>query len=75
MRYFGALSVGLGAKWWSEKHNKHHAFTNQVCIQPFCSIIAVYDCTLVYMHICGSSMRQYACLYTVSVELAYTCSM
>ncbi|KAG5177566.1 fatty acid desaturase [Tribonema minus] len=30
MRYFGCLTVGLGAKWWSEKHNLHHAFTNLV---------------------------------------------
>ncbi|CAN0306112.1 unnamed protein product, partial [Phaeothamnion confervicola] len=30
MRNFGAIFCGLSSKWWSEKHNKHHAFTNVV---------------------------------------------
>jgi len=28
MRPFGNLSGGLSPKWWSNKHNKHHAETN-----------------------------------------------
>jgi fatty acid desaturase len=30
MRNFGCLSIGLSPKWWSEKHNKHHAWTNVI---------------------------------------------
>lgn len=30
MRHYGALTCGLSSKWWSEKHNLHHAFTNVV---------------------------------------------
>ena len=29
MRNFAALAAGLGPAWWSEKHNKHHALTNE----------------------------------------------
>ncbi|CAM9334113.1 unnamed protein product [Scytosiphon promiscuus] len=30
MRHYGAVTCGLSSKWWSEKHNLHHAFTNVV---------------------------------------------
>ncbi|CAN0369678.1 unnamed protein product, partial [Discosporangium mesarthrocarpum] len=30
LRHYGALTCGLSSKWWSEKHNLHHAFTNVV---------------------------------------------
>jgi len=30
MRYFSTLGAGLGATWWSDKHNKHHALTNEM---------------------------------------------
>lgn len=30
MRHYGAITCGLSPKWWSEKHNLHHAFTNVV---------------------------------------------
>eukprot|EP00903_Cladosiphon_okamuranus_P014267 g13251.t1 len=30
MRHYGALACGLSSKWWSEKHNLHHAFTNVI---------------------------------------------
>lgn len=30
MRHYGALTCGLSSKWWSEKHNLHHAFTNVI---------------------------------------------
>lgn len=30
MRFFVALAGGLGATWWSDKHNKHHALTNEM---------------------------------------------
>ncbi|CAM9890893.1 unnamed protein product, partial [Hapterophycus canaliculatus] len=30
MRHYGALMCGLSSKWWSEKHNLHHAFTNVI---------------------------------------------
>lgn len=30
MRNFGSLTAGLSATWWSDKHNKHHAVTNEV---------------------------------------------
>jgi len=30
MRPFVAVSGGLGATWWSDKHNKHHALTNEM---------------------------------------------
>ena len=30
MRHYGAITCGLSSKWWSEKHNLHHAFTNVV---------------------------------------------
>mmetsp|Transcript_16402 Transcript_16402/g.23937 ORF Transcript_16402/g.23937 Transcript_16402/m.23937 type:complete len:355 (-) Transcript_16402:175-1239(-) len=30
MRLFVALAGGLGATWWSDKHNKHHALTNEM---------------------------------------------
>lgn len=30
MRFFVALAGGLGATWWSDKHNKHHALTNEI---------------------------------------------
>jgi len=30
MRMFVALAGGLGATWWSDKHNKHHALTNEI---------------------------------------------
>ena len=29
MRPFGALAAGLCPTWWSDKHNKHHALTNE----------------------------------------------
>eukprot|EP00586_Coscinodiscus_wailesii_P014166 CAMPEP_0172506006 /NCGR_PEP_ID=MMETSP1066-20121228/191078_1 /TAXON_ID=671091 /ORGANISM="Coscinodiscus wailesii, Strain CCMP2513" /LENGTH=467 /DNA_ID=CAMNT_0013282847 /DNA_START=189 /DNA_END=1592 /DNA_ORIENTATION=+ len=29
MRYFAAYAAGLGVTWWSDKHNKHHALTNE----------------------------------------------
>jgi fatty acid desaturase len=30
MRLFAALAAGLGITWWSDKHNKHHALTNEL---------------------------------------------
>jgi len=30
LRYFAPLTVGLSPTWWSDKHNKHHAVTNQM---------------------------------------------
>ncbi|CAM9407559.1 unnamed protein product [Ectocarpus sp. 13 AM-2016] len=30
MRHYGALMCGLSSRWWSEKHNLHHAFTNVI---------------------------------------------
>ena len=30
MRQFGALAAGLGTIMWGEKHNLHHARTNEV---------------------------------------------
>lgn len=30
MRNFGAVAGGLGTTWWSDKHNLHHARTNEV---------------------------------------------
>lgn len=30
MRFFVSLASGLGVTWWSDKHNKHHALTNEV---------------------------------------------
>eukprot|EP00752_Nemacystus_decipiens_P009931 g8858.t1 len=30
MRHYGAVTCGLSSKWWSEKHNLHHAFTNVI---------------------------------------------
>lgn len=30
MRPFVAVAGGLGATWWSDKHNKHHALTNEM---------------------------------------------
>lgn len=30
MRFFVALCAGLGPTWWSDKHNKHHALTNEI---------------------------------------------
>lgn len=32
MRPFGYICGGMSCKWWSEKHNKHHARTNEVGI-------------------------------------------
>jgi fatty acid desaturase len=29
MRYFATYAAGLGVTWWSDKHNKHHALTNE----------------------------------------------
>ncbi|KAL9183870.1 hypothetical protein ACHAXT_004726 [Thalassiosira profunda] len=29
MRPFAAVAAGLGPTWWSDKHNKHHALTNE----------------------------------------------
>lgn len=29
MRNFAALAAGLAPTWWSDKHNKHHALTNE----------------------------------------------
>lgn len=29
MRIFTAVAAGLGPTWWSDKHNKHHALTNE----------------------------------------------
>ena len=29
MRNFAALAAGLSPTWWSDKHNKHHALTNE----------------------------------------------
>ena len=29
LRNFAAGAAGLGATWWSDKHNKHHALTNE----------------------------------------------
>lgn len=30
MRNFAALTAGMSPTWWSDKHNKHHAVTNEV---------------------------------------------
>jgi len=30
LRNFAAIAGGLGATWWSDKHNKHHALTNEI---------------------------------------------
>jgi fatty acid desaturase len=30
MRPFGCLCAGMSATWWSDKHNLHHAVTNEV---------------------------------------------
>mmetsp|Transcript_106878 Transcript_106878/g.312446 ORF Transcript_106878/g.312446 Transcript_106878/m.312446 type:complete len:496 (-) Transcript_106878:73-1560(-) len=30
MRLFAPLAVGLSPSWWSDKHNNHHALTNQM---------------------------------------------
>mmetsp|Transcript_3948 Transcript_3948/g.5079 ORF Transcript_3948/g.5079 Transcript_3948/m.5079 type:complete len:446 (+) Transcript_3948:180-1517(+) len=30
MRNFGCIATGLSPKWWSNKHNKHHAATNVI---------------------------------------------
>jgi acyl-lipid Delta6-acetylenase / acyl-lipid (9-3)-desaturase len=30
MRNFAAIAAGLGPTWWSDKHNKHHALTNEM---------------------------------------------
>jgi len=30
MRLFAAAAAGLGPTWWSDKHNKHHALTNEM---------------------------------------------
>lgn len=30
MRLFTPLASGLGPTWWSDKHNKHHALTNEM---------------------------------------------
>jgi len=30
MRIFVCLAAGLGSTWWSDKHNKHHALTNEM---------------------------------------------
>lgn len=30
MRPFCPLAAGLGPTWWSDKHNKHHALTNEM---------------------------------------------
>jgi len=30
MRPFAASAAGLGQTWWSDKHNKHHALTNEM---------------------------------------------
>jgi len=30
MRYFATYGAGLGSTWWSDKHNKHHALTNEM---------------------------------------------
>lgn len=30
MRPFGSLAAGLSSTWWSDKHNLHHAVTNEV---------------------------------------------
>jgi fatty acid desaturase len=29
-RNFAAAAAGLGPTWWSDKHNKHHALTNEM---------------------------------------------
>ena len=29
MRFFASVAAGLGVTWWSDKHNKHHALTNE----------------------------------------------
>jgi len=29
LRLFVAVAAGLGPTWWSDKHNKHHALTNE----------------------------------------------
>jgi len=30
MRNFAAVAAGLAPTWWSDKHNKHHALTNEM---------------------------------------------
>lgn len=30
LRPFAAIAAGLGPTWWSDKHNKHHALTNEM---------------------------------------------
>lgn len=30
MRFMGPLCAGMSPLWWSDKHNKHHAMTNEI---------------------------------------------
>ncbi|CAK9036509.1 Delta(6)-fatty-acid desaturase fat-3 (FAT-3) (Delta(6)-fatty-acid desaturase) (Ceeld6) (Fatty acid desaturase 3) [Durusdinium trenchii] len=30
MRFMGPLCAGMSPLWWSDKHNKHHALTNEI---------------------------------------------
>lgn len=34
MRMFAPLSIGISPTWWSDKHNTHHALTNQMGADP-----------------------------------------
>lgn len=55
MRHYGALTCGLSSKWWSEKHNLHHAFTNvigadeDIIVSTVLAAVVSYCCLL----LCG----------------------
>lgn len=34
LRLFGPLALGISSSWWSDKHNRHHALTNQMGADP-----------------------------------------
>ena len=50
MRPFGHICGGMSPTWWSDKHNVHHARTNEVYIYIY---IHIYICTytFAYTHI------------------------
>lgn len=62
MRHYGALTCGLSSKWWSEKHNLHHAFTNVIgADEDIIVSVKSYDTFTFYV-----ALLLYSCAWTSS---------
>ena len=43
--FHGNLLLGMGAAWWSDKHNRHHANPNHVGKDPDVEVVLYWPVT------------------------------